>query len=55
MLEIQYLLDQLGDDAVRQDLKKPDTSGSALLTDADLTSLDEFYKLVGPERNYDVR
>ncbi|XP_011487814.1 caprin-1 isoform X2 [Oryzias latipes] len=55
VLEIQYLLDQLGDDAVRQDLKKPDTSGSALLTDADLTSLDEFYKLVGPERNYDVR
>uniref|UniRef100_A0A8C7XQ00 Cell cycle associated protein 1a n=1 Tax=Oryzias sinensis TaxID=183150 RepID=A0A8C7XQ00_9TELE len=55
VLEIQYLLDQLGDDAVRQDLKKPDASGSALLTDADLTSLDEFYKLVGPERNYDVR
>ncbi|RVE74462.1 hypothetical protein OJAV_G00022490 [Oryzias javanicus] len=55
VLEIQYLLDQLGDDAVRQDLKKPDASGSALLTDTDLTSLDEFYKLVGPERNYDVR
>ncbi|XP_061598671.1 caprin-1a isoform X2 [Cololabis saira] len=55
VLEIQYLLDQLGDEAVRQDLKRPDASGSSLLTDADLTSLDEFYKLVGPDRNYDIR
>ncbi|XP_028257224.1 caprin-1a isoform X2 [Parambassis ranga] len=55
VLELQYLLDQLGDDSVRQDLKRPDTSGSPLLSDADFTSLDEFYKLVGPDRNYDVR
>ncbi|KAM6943215.1 caprin-1a isoform 3-T3 [Xenentodon cancila] len=55
VLEIQYLLDQLGDGGVRQDLKRPDASGSCLLTDADLTSLDEFYKLVGPDRNYDIR
>ncbi|XP_040921071.1 caprin-1a isoform X2 [Toxotes jaculatrix] len=55
VLELQFLLDQLGDDSVRQDLKRPDATGSPLLTDADLTSLDEFYKLVGPERNYDVR
>ena len=55
VLEIQYLLDQLGDEGVRQDLKRPDASGSFLLTDADLSSLDEFYKLVGPERNHDVR
>uniref|UniRef100_A0A4W6D1R8 Cell cycle associated protein 1a n=1 Tax=Lates calcarifer TaxID=8187 RepID=A0A4W6D1R8_LATCA len=55
VLELQFLLDQLGDDSVRQDLKRPDASGSPLLTDADLTSLDEFYKLVGPDRNYDVR
>lgn len=55
VLELQFLLDQLGDDSVRQDLKRPDTNGSPLLTDADLTSLDEFYKLVGPDRNYDVR
>lgn len=55
MLELQFLLDQLGDDSVRQDLKRPDATGSPLLTDADLTSLDEFYKLVGPDRNYDVR
>ncbi|XP_078103924.1 caprin-1a isoform X2 [Sander vitreus] len=55
VLEFQFLLDQLGDDSVRQDLKRPDATGSTLLTDADLTSLDELYKLVGPDRNYDVR
>ncbi|XP_063738561.1 caprin-1a isoform X3 [Eleginops maclovinus] len=55
VLELQFLLDQLGDESVRQDLKRPDASGSPLLSDADLTSLDEFYKLVGPDRNYDIR
>ncbi|KAL7406585.1 hypothetical protein ABVT39_022753 [Epinephelus coioides] len=55
VLEFQFLLDQLGDESVRQDLKRPDATGSPLLTDADLTSLDDFYKLVGPDRNYDVR
>uniref|UniRef100_A0A668TGD0 Cell cycle associated protein 1a n=1 Tax=Oreochromis aureus TaxID=47969 RepID=A0A668TGD0_OREAU len=55
VLELQYLLDQLGEDSVRQDLKHPHASGAPLLTDAELSSLDEFYKLVGPERNYDVR
>lgn len=55
VLEYQFLLDQLGDEGVRQDLKRPDATGSPLLTDADLTSLDELYKLVGPDRNYDVR
>ncbi|XP_058486305.1 caprin-1a isoform X2 [Solea solea] len=55
VLELQFLLDQLGEDGVRQDLKRPDATGSPLLTDADLTSLDEFYKLMGPDRNYDVR
>uniref|UniRef100_A0A3Q1EIF2 Cell cycle associated protein 1a n=1 Tax=Acanthochromis polyacanthus TaxID=80966 RepID=A0A3Q1EIF2_9TELE len=55
VLELQYLLDQLGDDSVRQDLKRPDATGAPLLSDADLTSLDEFYKLVGPDRNYDIR
>ncbi|XP_008308288.1 caprin-1-like isoform X1 [Cynoglossus semilaevis] len=55
VLELQFILDQLGDEQVRQDLKQPDATGSPMLTDADLTSLDEFYKLVGPERNYDVR
>ncbi|XP_014856263.1 PREDICTED: caprin-1-like isoform X3 [Poecilia mexicana] len=55
VLELQYLLDQLGEDGVRQDLKRPDSSGSPLLTDADLASFDEFYKLVGPDRDCDIR
>ncbi|XP_056135166.1 caprin-1a isoform X2 [Lampris incognitus] len=55
VLELQFLLDRLGDDVVRQDLKRPDASGSPLLTEADLTTLDEFYKLVGPDRNYNLR
>ncbi|XP_061526452.1 caprin-1-like isoform X2 [Phycodurus eques] len=55
ILEVHFLLDQLGDDNVRQDLKRPGASGTSLLTDADLASLDEFYKLVGPDRNCDVR
>ncbi|XP_077375163.1 caprin-1-like isoform X5 [Festucalex cinctus] len=55
VLELQFLLDQLGDDNVRKDVKRPDASGSSLLTDDDLSSLDEFYKLVGPDRNCDIR
>ncbi|XP_035595530.1 caprin-1-like isoform X2 [Oncorhynchus keta] len=54
VLELQFLLDRLGDEQTRQDLKQP-AAGSPLLTDADLTALDNFYKLVGPERDYDVR
>lgn len=55
VLEMQFVLDQLGDETVRRDLKQPDASGSPLLTETDLTKLDDFYKLVGPERNHDVR
>nr|XP_057933455.1 caprin-1-like isoform X3 [Doryrhamphus excisus] len=55
VLELQFLLDQLGDENVRQDLKRPDASGASLLTDAELASLDEFYKIVGPDRNCDLR
>lgn len=54
VLELQFLLDRLGDDTVRQDLKQG-VGGSPLLTDKDLTSLDEFYKLVGPDRDQNVR
>lgn len=54
VLELQFLLDRLGDDTVRQDLKQG-LGGSPLLTDADLTALDEFYKLVGPDRDQNVR
>ncbi|KAK7877529.1 hypothetical protein WMY93_031775 [Mugilogobius chulae] len=54
ILELQFLLDRLGDDTVRQDLKQG-VGGSPLLTEADLTALDEFYKLVGPDRDQNVR
>ncbi|XP_064837270.1 caprin-1-like isoform X2 [Oncorhynchus masou masou] len=54
VLELQFLLDRLGDEQTRQDLKQP-AAGSPLLTDSNLTALDSFYKLVGPERDHDVR
>ncbi|KAK2917693.1 caprin-1b isoform X1 [Channa argus] len=54
ILELQFVLDRLGDDTVRQDLKQG-VGGSPLLSDADLTAFDEFYKLVGPDRDQNVR
>ncbi|XP_056137697.1 caprin-1b isoform X2 [Lampris incognitus] len=54
ILELQFLLDRLGDETVRQELRQG-VGGSQLLTDADLTALDEFYKLVGPDRDQNVR
>ncbi|XP_074488607.1 caprin-1b isoform X2 [Sebastes fasciatus] len=53
-LELQFLLDRLGEDTVRQDLKQG-VSGSPLLTDVDLAAFDEFYKLVGPDRDQNIR
>lgn len=54
VLELQFVLDRLGDDTIRQDLKQG-VSASPLLTDADLAAFDEFYKLVGPERDQNLR
>uniref|UniRef100_A0A669BM58 Cell cycle associated protein 1b n=1 Tax=Oreochromis niloticus TaxID=8128 RepID=A0A669BM58_ORENI len=54
VLELQFILDRLGDETVRQDLKQG-VGGSPLLTDADLAAFDEFYKLVGPERDQNIR
>ncbi|XP_034735979.1 caprin-1b isoform X3 [Etheostoma cragini] len=54
VLELQFLLDRLGEDTVRQDLKQG-VAGSTPLTDADLAAFDEFYKLVGPDRDQNVR
>ncbi|XP_029952028.1 caprin-1-like isoform X3 [Salarias fasciatus] len=54
VLELQFLLDRLGEDTVRQDLKQG-VSGSPLLTDEDLVAFDEFYKLVGPDRDQNIR
>ncbi|XP_072515935.1 caprin-1a isoform X2 [Salminus brasiliensis] len=59
VLEVQYVLDQLGEESVRQELRQAAGSGSGdegpLLTEAELSSLDEFYKLVGPERDPNIR
>ncbi|XP_030622701.1 caprin-1b [Chanos chanos] len=54
VLEVQFLLDQLGDKTVRQELLQG-AAGPSLLTDSDLSALDEFYKLVGPERDQNIR
>ncbi|XP_077451510.1 caprin-1b [Stigmatopora argus] len=54
VLELQFLLDRLGDETVRQDLKQG-LGGSVPLTDVDLTTFDEFYKLVGPDRDQKIR
>uniref|UniRef100_A0A3Q0SNI1 Cell cycle associated protein 1b n=1 Tax=Amphilophus citrinellus TaxID=61819 RepID=A0A3Q0SNI1_AMPCI len=54
VLELQFILDRLGDNTVRQDLKQG-VGGSPLLTDGDLTTFDEFYKLVGPDRDQNIR
>ncbi|XP_066276519.1 caprin-1-like isoform X3 [Branchiostoma lanceolatum] len=48
LLEIQHVLDLLGTDTVREDFKqgKP---GAVPLTEAQLTQLDELYKVINPE------
>jgi len=54
VLELQFLLDRLGEDRVRQELLQG-AGGPSLLTEGDLAALDEFYKLVGPERDQTIR
>ncbi|XP_026864602.1 caprin-1b isoform X1 [Electrophorus electricus] len=54
VLELQFILDRLGDEGVRQELVQV-TSVPALLTETDLVALDDFYKLVGPERDQTIR
>nr|XP_057943248.1 caprin-1b isoform X2 [Doryrhamphus excisus] len=54
VLELQFLLDRLGEESVRQDLKRG-VGGSALLTEVDLMAFDDFYKLVGPDRDQNIR
>ncbi|XP_029553167.1 caprin-1b isoform X3 [Salmo trutta] len=57
VLELQFLLDRLGEDSVRQELRQGAAGGGtpSLLTDSELTTLDELYKLVGPERDQNTR
>ncbi|KAA0714878.1 Caprin-1 Cell cycle-associated protein 1 [Triplophysa tibetana] len=54
VLELQFLLDRLGDESVRQELLQG-AGGPPVLTEVDLTALDEYYKLVGPERDQNIR
>ncbi|KAL4613486.1 caprin-1-like isoform X1 [Arapaima gigas] len=54
VLEVQFLLDRLREEFVRQDLKES-TGGSPLLTEAELINLDNFYKLVAPARDQNTR
>ncbi|XP_047014261.1 caprin-1a isoform X2 [Ictalurus punctatus] len=56
VLEVQYVLDQLGEESVRQELRQVERgTDGPLLTEAELTGLDDFYKLVGPERDPNIR
>ncbi|XP_053924078.1 caprin-1 isoform X7 [Cuculus canorus] len=54
VLELQFILEKLDDDEVRNDLKQG-TNGVPVLTEEELTMLDEFYKLVYPERDMNMR
>ncbi|XP_069755564.1 caprin-1b isoform X2 [Narcine bancroftii] len=54
VLELQYVLDKLADDDTRTDLKQG-WNGSSVLTEEELGMLDEFYKLVQPERDMNLR
>lgn len=54
VLELQYVLDKLGDDEVRADLKQG-LNGVPILSEEELSLLDEFYKLVDPERDMSLR
>ncbi|XP_051953642.1 caprin-1-like [Xyrauchen texanus] len=54
VLKLQFLLYRLGDENVRQELLQGAKSPS-LLTESDLTALDEFNKLVGPEYDQTIR
>ncbi|XP_038873773.1 caprin-1-like isoform X2 [Salvelinus namaycush] len=57
VLELQFLLDRLGEDSVRQELRQGATSVDtpSLLTDTELAALDELYKLVRPEPDQNTR
>ncbi|XP_069821294.1 caprin-1 [Dendropsophus ebraccatus] len=54
VLEFQFILDKLGDEEVRTDLKQG-LNGVPVLSEEELSVLDEFYKLVEPDRDPTVR
>nr|XP_046169771.1 caprin-1-like isoform X1 [Oncorhynchus gorbuscha] len=57
VLELQFFLDRLGEDSVRQELRQGAAGGGtpSLLTDSEFTNLDVLYKLVRPERDQNTR
>ncbi|XP_063802330.1 caprin-1 isoform X2 [Pseudophryne corroboree] len=54
VLELQFVLDKLGDEEVRNDLKQG-LNGVPVMSEEELSVLDEFYKLVEPDRDPTVR
>ncbi|XP_040266636.1 caprin-1 [Bufo bufo] len=54
VLELKYILDKLGDEEVRNELKQG-LNGVPVLSEEELTVLDEFYKLVEPDRDPAMR
>ncbi|XP_068947491.1 caprin-1 isoform X2 [Petaurus breviceps papuanus] len=54
ILELQFVLDKLGDDDVRSDLKQG-VNGVPILSENEMSVLDDFYKLVQPERDMSMR
>ncbi|XP_043938774.1 caprin-1 isoform X2 [Protopterus annectens] len=54
VLELQYILDKLGEDDVRNDLKQG-LNGSPIVSEEELSLLDEFYKLLEPEKDTNLR
>ncbi|KAM4018295.1 caprin-1 isoform 2-T2 [Anomaloglossus baeobatrachus] len=54
VLELQFILDKLGDEEVRNDLKQG-LNGVPVLSEEELSVLDEFYKLVEPDRDPTIR
>ncbi|XP_063294387.1 caprin-1 isoform X2 [Pelobates fuscus] len=54
VLEMRFFLDKLADEDVRNDLKQG-LNGIPLISDEEITALDEFYKLVEPDRDPTIR
>nr|XP_014347492.1 PREDICTED: caprin-1 isoform X1 [Latimeria chalumnae] len=50
VLELQFVLDKLGEEDVRNDLKQG-INGSPVLSEEELALLDDFYKLVEPDQD----
>ncbi|CAI9598646.1 unnamed protein product [Staurois parvus] len=53
-LELQFVLDKIGDEEVRHDLKQG-LNGVPLVSEEELTLMDDFYKLLDPARDPSVR